>query len=63
MWTRGVVKFMCEVTAVMETIDEKKSVKVRWALRRDSLPLAHIRQAFLKGKRSISPDALLWRRR
>ncbi|XP_050350233.1 uncharacterized protein LOC126773362 isoform X3 [Nymphalis io] len=37
--------------------------RVRWTIRRDSLPLASIRKAWLKSKRSISPDSLLWRRR
>ncbi|XP_046966458.1 GRAM domain-containing protein 2B-like isoform X3 [Vanessa cardui] len=36
---------------------------LRWAIRRDSLPLATIRKAWLRSKRSISPDALSWRRR
>lgn len=36
----------------------------RFALRRDSLPLATIRKAWLKGRRSISPESFnLWRRR
>lgn len=36
---------------------------MRFAFRRDSLPLATIRKAWLKGKRSISPESFLWRRR
>lgn len=49
-----------------ERLDEITSVaqnRVRWALRRDSLPLTSIRQAWLKSKRSISPDSSVRRRR
>lgn len=64
MLKREILKFLCYVVVQMEKNAEKTCVRtVRWSLRRESLPLAQFRQAFLKGKRSISPDSLLWRRR
>lgn len=63
MFNRDLLRFLCNVVVQMEDNAEKSVRTVRWSLRRESLPLAQFRQAFLKGRRSISPDKLIWRRR
>lgn len=41
-----------------------KEARVRWSMRRESLPIATIRKAFLKGKKTAAPpENLLDRRR
>ncbi|PZC80461.1 hypothetical protein B5X24_HaOG214618 [Helicoverpa armigera] len=65
MVRRELIEFLCYVIVQMEKNVQKTGVPrtVRWSLRRESLPLAQFRQAFLKGRRSISPDNFPWRRR
>ncbi|CAH2087408.1 unnamed protein product [Euphydryas editha] len=58
-----VTKWKRQMESDNETLGMRSFTRVRWAIRRDSLPLTHIRKAWLKRKQSISHDALLWRRR
>ncbi|CAH2232188.1 jg12346 [Pararge aegeria aegeria] len=56
------VKWKRRMESEKELLKTVTGSKVRWALRRDSLPLATIRKAWLKSRKSLSVDTQVWRR-